>query len=64
MNKYTGKMIRQEDLEKMSQADRDKFFPIPPGMPISKVKELSRSQRKRDEYIAEVARKKKEGQNV
>lgn len=62
MNSETGKMKRFEDMTE-EEVKSGKFFPVPNNMKMSEIKQISRSQQKRDEYMAEVARKKKEGLN-
>jgi hypothetical protein len=60
MNPDTGKMKRHSE---MTEKEKETFIPIPEKMPISEIKGMSRSQAKRNEYMAEVARKKNEGLN-
>lgn len=48
----------------MTEEEKKSWMKIEPGEPISWIKALSRSQEKRDEYMREVERKRKEGTNV
>lgn len=63
MNSETGKLVRQTEIDKMSDEEKKKYFYIQKGMLLSQIKELSRSEKKRAEYMAEVERKRKEGVN-